>query len=277
MAVRTSLLAPGIALILASQTAATPNADYRWLEGTVRRPLAQAIDPPAGFRRAEAPAASFAAWLRGLPLREGRPPVRLFDGRPKPNQDAHHAVVEIDVGSRDLQQCADAVMRLRAEYLFARGRAAEIRFHFTSGDLAAWQDWSTGMRPSVQGNRVSWNRTAPADASYASFRRYLDAVFTYAGSMSLEKELTRVQDPAAIEIGDVFVRGGSPGHAVLVVDVAANAAGERVFLIAQSYMPAQDIHVLRNPASASSPWYGAARSGDLVTPEWTFRRTELRR
>jgi hypothetical protein len=128
----------------------------------------------------------------------------------------------------------------------------------------------------VQGSRVSWARTAPADSSYASFRRYLDTVFTYAGSLSLEKELAPVGDPGAIEIGDVFIRGGSPGHAVIVVDVAANAAGERAFLIAQSYMPAQEMHVLRNPVS-SSPWYPAVRAGDLVTPEWTFRRAELRR
>lgn len=51
----------------------------------------------------------------------------------------------------------------------------------------------------------------------------------------------------------------------------------RVFLLLQSYMPAQEIHVLRNPADAASPWYRAASSGPLETPEWSFRHENLRR
>ena len=36
-------------------------------------------------------------------------------------------------------------------------------------------------------------------------------------------------------------------------------------------MPAQQMHVLKNPAAADgSPWYPAAFDGELVTPEWTF-------
>ena len=62
-----------------------------------------------------------------------------------------------------------------------------------------------------------------------------------------------------------------------VVDVAANAVGERVFLLAQSYMPAQDIHVLRNPASRHSPWYVARAKGELITPEWISRYEFLKR
>jgi len=50
-----------------------------------------------------------------------------------------------------------------------------------------------------------------------------------------------------------------------------------VFLLAQSYMPAQEIHALRGPAGSSDPWYGASDGGPLVTPEWTFRREDLRR
>jgi hypothetical protein len=82
-----------------------------------------------------------------------------------------------------------------------------------------------------------------------------------------------------IEIGDVFVRGGSPGHAVIVVDLAADkATGKKVFLLAQSYMPAQDIHVLKNPADPKlSPWYASDFGEILETPEWTFSKGELMR
>lgn len=77
--------------------------------------------------------------------------------------------------------------------------------------------------------------------------------------------------------GDVFIRGGAPGHAVLVVVVAAKEAGESIFLLAQSYMPEQDIHILKNPGSDISPWYRARSGGELITPEWTFQYQDLKR
>lgn len=252
-------------------------ADYPWLTDDTKDTVESRIHPPASFSRARLSKGSFGEWLRGLPLRPGRPPVHLYDGRLKGSQSAHHAVVDIDVGRKDLQQCADAVIRLRAEYLYSRGLEKAIAFHFTSGDVAEWRRWRGGERPRVRGNEVSWSKIAEPDASHKNFRKYLDVVFTYAGSASLSKELESVRDPAAVEVGNVFIRGGFPGHAVLVVDVAMNAAGERVFLLAQSYMPAQQIHVLRNLRSPLSPWYRAAARGALKTPEWAFRYEDLKR
>jgi hypothetical protein len=203
--------------------------------------------------------------------------VRLFDGREKGYQRGAFAVVDIDVGSTNLQQCADAVIRLRAEYLFQAGCADRISFDFTSGDPARWSEWSAGRRPLVSGSRVSWVARRQPDASYKSFRSYLTSVFTYAGSYSLQRELDPVADPSQLQPGDVFIQGGFPGHAVLVADVARNAQGERVFLLLQSYMPAQDVHVLRNLTSATDPWYLARAQGRLETPEWTFSWSDLRR
>ena len=81
-----------------------------------------------------------------------------------------------------------------------------------------------------------------------------------------------------LKIGDVFIKGGSPGHAVIVVDVAVNeSTGEKVFMLAQSYMPAQEIHVLVNPNDAEfSPWYSADFGEELMTPEWAFKRDMLK-
>lgn len=251
---------------------------YAWGPGADAEPLSARIPPPVGYRRVPAPVDGFAFWLRSLPLRPGRPLVRLYDGSVKRNQGAHHAVVDIDPGRRDLQQCADAVIRLRAEYLWQRGRPDAIDFHFTSGDLARWCDWRGGSRPRIRGNRVTWSQAAAADSSRKNFRRYLDTVFTYAGTRSLANELEPVRDPSRAQAGDVFIQGGSPGHAVLVVDAAENDSGHRVLLLAQSYMPAQDVHILVNPDSpALSPWYPARRSGELATPEWRFRHEDLRR
>jgi hypothetical protein len=84
---------------------------------------------------------------------------------------------------------------------------------------------------------------------------------------------------ADIEIGDVVIKGGFPGHAVLVADVVRNpSTGEKRFLLLQSYMPAQEIHVLKNPANADgSPWYKTDIGLLLETPEWTFPHTALKR
>jgi len=234
--------------------------------------------PPPGFRRTPAPAGGFARWLRRLPLKPGRPEVLLFNGRPKDNQKAHAAVVALDVGRRDLQQCADAVIRLRAEYLYERGDHTSIVFQFTSGDPAPFLRWAAGYRPRVNGRRVVWEKRGPGDGSYASFRRYLDVVFTYAGTISLDRELKCVPAGEPPRPGDVFVDPGSPGHAVLVVDAAAGAAGRRLFILVQGFMPAQEIHVLVNPSDpAISPWYEADFGDRLETPEWVFERRHLKR
>lgn len=236
------------------------------------------IAPPEGYQRMQQSPGSFGAWLSQLPLKPGNPPVHLYNGSLKRNQEAHFAVVDMDTGSRDLQQCADAVMRLRAEYLWAAGKPQDIRFHFTSWDVAEFSRWSEGYRPSVRGNSVTWSRSASKDTSYANFRRYLDTVFTYSGSYSLSRELTGV-NAGTMQPGDVFINGGFPGHAVIVVDMAVNPqTGKKIFLLAQSYMPAQEIHVLKNPENSKlSPWYDLDFGDILATPEWTFTSDDLKR
>ena len=250
---------------------------YPWPRDAAGGTIESRFAPPSGFSRIPAAPESFAAWLRGLPVKPGAPQVLLHDGRLKGNQGAHCAVLDVDVGKGNLQQCADAVIRLRAEYLYSRGCDAAIAFRFTSGDLANWSDWKSGMRPEVAGNKVSWSRTAKADGSYANFRSYLDRVFTYAGTASLAREVQTVSDPSKPESGDIYIQGGSPGHAVLVLDMAQNGRGERIFLLAQSYMPAQEIQVLKNPSDPASPWYRARANGPLPTPEWSFEYGDLRR
>jgi hypothetical protein len=188
-------------------------------------------------------------------------------------------VYDVDVGDEDLQQCADAVIRLYAEYLYSNYRYGNIRFEFTSGDTAYFNKWIEGYRPAVSGNRVSWHDTAEVDSSYDNFREYLKVVFTYAGTISLERELRDMDNIDEIRIGDVFVQGGSPGHAIMVVDVARNEeSGKKVFLLAQGFTPAQDIHVLSNPNdSLLGPWYSTDFGEILRTPEWTFKRSDLKR
>lgn len=265
-----------IAVSAGAASAAEPV--YPWLDG--REPADRLVDrfaPPTGYVRVPAGDGSFARWLRTLPLHEGRPAVRYYNGKPK-KRDVHAAVVDLDVGNRDLQQCADAVMRLRAEWLYSRKRYGDAAFNFTSGDRCAFAKWSEGWRPKIRGNKVDWVRTGKRGTGYDNFRGWMQTVFIYAGTASLERELDRIK-PRAVEPGDVWIKGGHPGHAVLVLDVAEHPdSGKRVFMIGQSYMPAQDFHVLVNPAAPKrGVWYDAAITDRLRTPEWTFTKDQLRR
>jgi hypothetical protein len=61
------------------------------------------------------------------------------------------------------------------------------------------------------------------------------------------------------------------------VDVVEDGKGRRAVLLAQSYMPAQDIHVLRNPNTPGNPWYVIEGDDPLTTPEWDFLAGALRR
>ena len=252
------------------------DSNYSWRSAAVtRETLESRFAPPSGFERAAVAPGSFAAWLRGLALQAKDARVLLFDGNPKARQDVHAAVIDIDTGTSDLQQCADAVMRLHAEWLYGTGRQAGIVFNFTSGNAVAFARYAKGERPDESAKK--WQKSADADASYVSFRKYMNLVFAYAGTASLEKELKAI-DAADVQIGDVFIKGGFPGHAVIVADLTENKiTRSKRFLLIQSFMPAQDMHVLKNPANTDgSPWY-APPTADLVTPEWTFAKGSLRR
>jgi len=240
--------------------------------------IAERFNVPDGFTRIKVDSASFGKYLRNLPLKESKEKVKYFDGSIKNKNNVYDAVVDLPIGKRDLHQCADAVMRLRAEYFYNQKEYDSIHFNFTNGFRADYSNWRKGNRIAVNGNNVSWKNSGQASDSYQTFWKYLEMVFSYAGTASLEKEMKPISI-AEMKIGDVFIKGGFPGHAVIVVDMAENkTTGKKVFLLAQSYMPAQEIQVLKNPNNLElSPWYGSEITTELKTPEWTFEKDQLKR
>ena len=215
----------------------------------------KAIPLPEGYNRITGNSESFITYLRNVGLKEDKT-VYLYNGQPKQNQTAQFALLNISTGNRDLQQCADAVMRLRAEYLFAQKQFDQIIFY--------------------DNNQTAYRFLPPFTKD--NFSKYLNRVFGMCGSASLAKQLKTVSDFNDIQPGDVIIRGGFPGHAVIVMDIAENAEGKKIYLLAQSYLPAQDIHVLVNPANADlSPWYEVNDEYIILTPEYSFTKNELMR
>lgn len=240
--------------------------------------IATRFAPPSGYVRTKVGTNSFTHYLRNLPLKPKNSKVTYFDGRTKTNFGVYDAVVDLPIGKRDLHQCADAVMRLRAEYLYEQKRYSDIHFNFTNGFKADYNNWKNGKRIVVQGNKVFWKQLTSPSNSPKVFWKYLEMVFSYAGTASLSQELKPI-NLKDIKAGDVFIKGGFPGHAVIVVDIVTNTkTGKKMFLLAQSYMPAQELQILKNPnSSKDSPWYSSDFNTKLITPEWIFKKSELKR
>ena len=192
------------------------------------------FDVPEGFERVPVADSSFESYLRNLPLKPDGSYVHYYDGKIKYNG-VYCAVIDMDIGKRDLQQCADAVMRLRAEYLFEKGLYDEIHFNFTNGFCASYSKWRQGYRISVNGNEDRWVQTAHVSNTYQSFREYMNMVFAYAGTISLDQELK----PVAIEnmrIGDVFIQA-YPGHCVIVLIWLKTSKPGELFMVHKAICP----------------------------------------
>ncbi|WP_196886508.1 DUF4846 domain-containing protein [Aureivirga sp. CE67] len=236
------------------------------------------FETPEGFERIKVQKNSFGDYLQNLPLKPHGAIVKYYNSDNKWNKDVYHAVVDLKIGKKDLHQCADAVMRLRAEYLWNQKKYDSIHFNFTNGFRVDYSKWMEGNRIGIKGNKTWWKKSAKPSNTYENFWKYMEQVFTYAGTASLSKELKSVS-VKDLKIGDVFIQGGFPGHAIIVVDVAINPkTKEKLFMLAQSYMPAQETQILQNLENPKrSPWYSLEHANRLYTPEWSFDKTDLKR
>jgi uncharacterized protein DUF4846 len=268
-------------------------ARYPWPKSRPDAPpgdrLEQRFVPPDGFVRAPVAAGSFGAWLRDLPLEASGAPVLSHRGAVILPPDHRHlaAVVAIDIGAQDLQQCADSVIRLHAEWQWSRGRRDES-YRAASGAEMPFARWASGERITVSGpggSKLTWAPAAKADDSHQAFRAYLDNVFGWANTVSLARDTTPIA-LADLRAGDFVVQPGGPGHAVLVLDLATDPEGHRVVLLGQGFMPAQsfqvlhpgkqDPHVTVGPAGDGA-WFRIEPDG-LETPFWPrFPWTALHR
>ena len=216
---------------------------------------------------------TWAYFLQHLPTASG--PVLDYRGQPISNQSKHAALIKYDIGTKDLQQCADALMRLRAEYLYGQQRYREIGFHFTTGGYYTFSDYCRGIRPAQKGGGIMLAATAaPSTPTHNALRKYLDHVYAYANTVSLCQEL---KPTYTFEIGTVIIYPGYPGHCCIIVNEGTTRQGEKVYQLAEGYMPAQSIYILANPYQPQlSPWY-TLKKGIIKTSSCEFRSYQLRK
>lgn len=237
------------------------------------------ITVPDGYQRTAGKQNSFASFVRTYPLKKAGSKVRLYDKSKKENQDAHVAVFKLPIEPEDLQQCADSVIRMYAEYFWKTKQYERIAFRFSDGFLAEYTKWRDGFRIQPGGARGTvWvGGGNDYDDSYANFKKFIRMVFAYSSTISLKNESKKIS-LKKLRVGDIFIQAGSPGHVVMVADVCENAEGKKAFLLAQGYMPAQEFHLLKNPAHEDDPWYYEEEvTYPFETPEYTFEKGSLMR
>lgn len=207
------------------------------------------IAVPEGYERVPVAAGSYEEFYRKLPLKPDGTSVYYYDGQKKTNS-YHAAVYDFPNLSEDLLQCADACMKMRAEYYYAHGEYDKIGFNAESGTYLPFKKFMDGYRLTGSG----WKSGYAKGSSRKIFDEYLRIVYSYASTRSMAKEVL----PVAIKdlrIGDVFVQSGNPGHAVFVADMAVDKkTGKKIMLLGQGYMPAQDLHIVESFESIS-PWF----------------------
>lgn len=215
---------------------------------------------------------SWQYFLQTLPVKNAQ--IEDYAGNPVSNPEKAFEIIDYDIGKRDLQQCADAIMRLRAEYLFKQKRFNEIEFHFTSGHLFTFLAYCNGIRPVVNGNQVKFLQPGQIiKPTHSALRNYLDIVYAYAGTISLAKELKKVNQ---LSVGTVIIKAGSPGHCSIIIDEAVTSTGEKVYKLAEGYTPAQSIYVLRNyKKPGMGAWHAIEERKEIETASFYFDSYQL--
>lgn len=225
---------------------------------------------PKGYKRVAYKTGSFQQYLRHYNLKPYGSKIINYDDSEYFAQNWHEAILEIPVPSNGLQQCADALMRIRSEYLWQENRKDEIGFNFTSGHYCSWNKYAQGYRPKIKGNKVTFHKTVSPNHSKANFYKYLNLIYTYAGTLSMYNELHKVA-VKNIRIGDMLVKPGSPGHIEIIVDEIINETGDRMYLLAQGNTPAQSVCLLKNFEDTEfSPWYKFKENDPVYTPSYYF-------
>ena len=235
---------------------------------TSAKTIQSRFNTPEGYERVVVDDDHFGAFIRELPLKASHENVLYYDGSEKENYGYYVGVFKYDIGHRDRHQCADAVMTLRAMHLRSINEYSKIKF--------------TPVKYGPKVSLIQYVSQYSTDGVVTDklFMSYLNKVWSRCNTWSMDKYDTDPVDFESMQVGDVLVVGGFPGHSVVVVDMA-ESDDDKVFMLAQSFMPAQETHILSNPYNEIlTPWYSVKECMNrqaVRTPDWTFELSQLKR
>ena len=244
--------------------------------------LRKRVMTPKGYTRIaydDSEKKSLATFIREYKVYKDLATIKLYNKNLRENQSTYVAIMKLPIiEDVDLQQCADCILRIYADYFWQTKQFDKISFKLVDGFDAVYSKWRDGSRINVGESQTTWlENSQEKDESYECFEKYLRIVFAYANTASLEGESKKIKIKD-VEPGDILVRSGATGHAVMVIDVCQNQEGKKAFLLGQGFSPAQNFEVLKNPLHENDPWYYEEEAVyPIKTPLYDFGKGSLRR
>ena len=246
-------------------------------------------NPPEGFERIYND--GYSNFLRQFPLKENNI-VKFYDGNPfeedKTNYDIWDAVFDYDLGTHKYHECADSVIYLYSKYNWVAKNYKNLEFHTKLGTSLKYNDYLNGVKYKGVKNKENnewidlkndWTNPKPRLNNLKNFEAWLKIVFGWANTYSIDEYNSIKINILDMRPGDFFVRSypDSVGHAINVVDVVVNLTNnKKMYMLSQSFQPAQETHILINPQNGSV-WYTLDEFKDIDTPEYLFTVNELKR
>lgn len=186
-------------------------------------PQQRVIDilPPKGYSIIKYEQGSYAFYIQNLNLKSDKTVLTYQKKDISSSYNVFHVIDMPLLFKSDLEQCADYVMRLWAEYHKENKILNKLYLFDYTGKKKLYYD-----------------------ASYGSFNNYLLKIFNYSNSYSL-KAGCKVIDVKVLRPGDMIVQNnnGGIGHVSIILNIASNKNNEKLYLVGYSFMPAQEIHI----------------------------------
>ena len=209
--------------------------------------------PPNDYKRIEIEKNSFAEYLRNLPLKEKGSDVINYRGDVfKSGSDTSVAfIVNMDIMGRRLEQCMDILVRLYAEYLWSVKQIDSLILPLPGGYWLQWRDWQSGLRPFFKGIKMKMQKSIQHGNPEQIYQSYLNTIYNESHTQQFFHAYQSVPREN-VQIGDIIIKKGTKGHAVMIVDLAKNKEGELAALIGNGDTPACQLFLLNY--KVNRPW-----------------------
>jgi hypothetical protein len=160
-------------------------------------------------------------------------------------------VVDMDIKGRRLEQCMDILVRLYTEFLWKKNQGDNLQLPLPGGYWLKWKEWSEGFRPVFKGIDVKIIKSSKSDTTYSAYKSFLNTVYSESHTQQFFHAYLPI-DRTDVKIGDIIIKKGTKGHAVMIVDMAINEQGDMIALIGNGDTPACQVFILRY--NKETPW-----------------------